>query len=356
MKTASLLCPLLLASFACAQTVDTPAETPDPASPIKVGDVTLTGTLRDRVYVWNWFQAATGANQYAYSGNYLRLNLAESFSAWDWDAEFTVPFLLGLPATAVDAAPQGALGLGANYYSANGNRRNPAMIFPRQWYVRFHGLGGSDASKLQVGRFLFKDGSELTPRSTTLATLKRDRVSERLLGDFGFSDVGRSFDGVHFSSTTSSSGVTFVAAVPTRGVFQVDGWGWNRVGFGYAAYAHDWGTGRPTFLRAGIRRLASHSENRQSPHRRPQIRHGKYSDRYVRRPQPARFHHETRRVRPGRMGCSPDRAQDGVSGEGGRRIGDNGTCGNPNTANITWTTSQLVNKDYRARWLPRTLG
>jgi hypothetical protein len=182
MKTASLLCPLLLASFACAQTVDTPAETPNPASPIKVGDVTLTGTLRDRVYVWNWFQAATGANQYAYSGNYLRLNLAESFSAWDWDAEFTVPFLLGLPATAVDAAPQGALGLGANYYSANGNRRNPAMIFPRQWYVRFHGLGGSDASKLQVGRFLFKDGSELTPRSTTLATLKRDRVSERLLG------------------------------------------------------------------------------------------------------------------------------------------------------------------------------
>jgi len=244
MRTLLLLCPLLLAPFACAQTVDTPPAPADPSSPIKIGDVTLTVTLRDRLYVWNWFQAASGENQYTYSGNYLRLNLAESFSAWDWDAEFSVPFLLGLPATAVDAAPQGALGLGANYYSANGNQRNTAMIFPRQLYARFHGLGGSDANKLQIGRFIFQDGSELTPRNTTLATLKRDRVSARLLGDFGFSDVGRSFDGVHFTSTTSSNDFTFIAAVPTRGVFQVDGWGWNRVGFGYAAYTHEWGTGR----------------------------------------------------------------------------------------------------------------
>ena len=244
MKTALLVCPLLLASFASAQVVDTPPAPPNPSTPIKIGNLAISGTLRDRLYVWNWFQAATGESQYAYSGNYLRLNLAESFSAWDWDAEFSVPFLLGLPSTAVDAAPQGALGFGANYYSANTNRRNPAMIFPRQLYMRFHGLGGSDVNKLQIGRFIFQDGSELKPRSATLATLKRDRVSERLLGDFGFSDVGRSFDGVHFSSTTSSSDFTFVAAVPTRGVFQVDGWGWNKVGFGYAAYTHEWGTGR----------------------------------------------------------------------------------------------------------------
>jgi hypothetical protein len=34
------------------------------------------------------------------------------------------------------------------------------------------------------------------------------------------------------------------SAVPTRGVFQVDGWGWNRTGFGYGAYTHEWGQGR----------------------------------------------------------------------------------------------------------------
>jgi len=229
---------LFLAGMACAQTISAPD------APIKIGDVEVTGTLRSRLYVWNWFQAANGENQYTYSGNYLRLNLAEKFSAWDWDAEYAVPFLLGLPATATDPAPQGALGLGANYFSANSSAQNTAMIFPRQLFVRFHGLGGSDANKLQVGRFVFQDGSELTPKNATLATLKRDRVSQRLLGDFGFSDAGRSFDGVHFSSTTSANDFTFIAAVPTRGVFQVDGWGWNRVGFGYGAYTHEWGNRR----------------------------------------------------------------------------------------------------------------
>jgi hypothetical protein len=235
---------ILLAAFACAQVSNnqpTPAAT---SAPMKIGDITFTGTLRDRLYVWSWFQPATGQNQYTYSGNYLRLNLAETFSNWDWDAEFSIPFLLGLPSNATDPAPQGALGLGSNYFSANGGKQNTAMVFPRQLFMRFRGLGGSDANKLQIGRFVFLDGSEITPKDRTLATLKRDRLSQRLLGDFGFSDVGRSFDGVHFSSSSSSNDFTFIAAVPTRGVFQVDGWGWNRVGFGYGAYTHEWGTGR----------------------------------------------------------------------------------------------------------------
>ncbi|HEX5226828.1 MAG TPA: alginate export family protein, partial [Bryobacteraceae bacterium] len=160
------------------------------------------------------------------------------------DAEFAVPFLLGLPSNATDPAPQGALGLGSNYYSANSNRQNVAMIFPKQLYVRLDGLGGLEGQTLQIGRFTFLDGSEMTPKNATLATIKRDRISQRLLGDFGWSDVGRSFDGVHYSLSGAADNFTFVGAVPTRGVFQVDGWGWNQVGFGYAAYTHEWGSGR----------------------------------------------------------------------------------------------------------------
>ena len=220
---------IFISGLACAQALtdeNSPAQgqsapapsAPSAADPVKIGDITVTGTLRSRVYVWNWFQAPTGENQYAYSGNYLRLNFAEKRSGWDWDAEFAVPFLLGLPATATDPAPQGALGLGANYFSANGGQRNTAMIFPRQLFVRFDQLGGSDAQKLQIGRFIFQDGAETTPTDLTLATLKRDRVSQRLIGDFGFSDVGRSFDGVHYSYSQPSDDFAFVAAVPTRGV------------------------------------------------------------------------------------------------------------------------------------------
>jgi hypothetical protein len=219
-----------------------PTANPSPAA-IKVGDVTITGTLRARMYIWNWFQAATGQNQYQYSGDFLRVNLAEKRGNFDWDAELAVPFLLGLPSGATDAAPQGALGLGSNYYSANKNNNYAAMIFPRQLFARFRGLGGNEGQTLQAGRFVFQDGTELAPKNATLAADKQNHVAQRLLGDFAFSDVGRSFDGVHYSFSTPTSDFTFVSGVPTRGVYQVDGWGWNRIALGYAAFTKDWGHG-----------------------------------------------------------------------------------------------------------------
>jgi hypothetical protein len=153
-----------------------------------------------------------------------------------------MPVLLGLPATATAPAPQGALGLGSNYYAANGNDKYTANFFPKQLYIRIKALG-NEASTLQVGRFEFNDGTEIAPKNTSLAYLKANRVGQRLIGTFGFSDVGRSFDGVRYSDGKPSSDFTFVAAAPTRGVYQTDGWGWNKVAFGYGAYTHDWGHG-----------------------------------------------------------------------------------------------------------------
>jgi len=227
---------------AAAPTAAAPAAAPQP---IKLGDITVTGTLRLRGYAWDWFQPASGNNEYQYSGNFLRVNLAESRQSWQWNAELAIPFLLGMPLGATGTGPQqGALGLGSNYVTANNGKQNTAMIFPRQLYVQFDRIAGEKAH-LKVGRFIFLDGSELAPKNATLATLKRDRVTQRLLGDFGFSDIGRSFDGAHLSySPSSSDNITVIGAVPTRGVFQVDGWGWNKAGFGYAAYTRDWGKGR----------------------------------------------------------------------------------------------------------------
>jgi hypothetical protein len=219
---------------ACAQTAD----------PIKLGDVVVTATLRSRVYVWDWFTPVTPGyqNQYAYSGDLLRLNFAEKRGALDLDAEIAVPFLLGLPKTATAPAPQGALGLGSNYFTAN-NSQFSEMAFAKQLYGRYH-FGAREAQSVQAGRFEFNDGSELTPKNATLATLKRDRISQRLIGTFAFSDVGRSFDGLRYSFTQPATDLTFVAATPTRGVFQTDGWGWNRVAFAYGAWTKEWGHGR----------------------------------------------------------------------------------------------------------------
>ena len=85
------------------QAAPAPAATP---APIKLGDVTVTGSLRSRVYTWDWFQPASGNNEYQYSGNLLRLNLSQSHHAWQWNAEVAVPFLLGLPEGANGSGPQ----------------------------------------------------------------------------------------------------------------------------------------------------------------------------------------------------------------------------------------------------------
>src|SRR5215469_7276462 len=87
-----------------------------PSGAINIGGVTINGSLRSRFYSWNWFQGATGENQYEYSGNLLRVGLSENLRLWDWNVELALPFLIGLPANATNPAPQGALGLGSNYY------------------------------------------------------------------------------------------------------------------------------------------------------------------------------------------------------------------------------------------------
>jgi hypothetical protein len=228
--------------LAAAQSGATDAPAADGSGPIKLGSLTVTGSLRSRVYFWDWFQPTAGNNNYQYSGNLFRIGLSQNRDSWDWNAEFAVPFLLGLPAGATGTgANQGALGLGSNYAAANPGSQNTAMIFPKQLYVRFDGLGGNKAHTLQIGRFEFLDGSEVVPQNATLAAVKRDRVMQRLIGNFGFSDVGRSFDGVHYVYGSAKNNLTFVGAVPTRGVFQTDGWGWNRIGFGYASYTRQWG-------------------------------------------------------------------------------------------------------------------
>jgi hypothetical protein len=66
---------------------------------------------------------------------------------------------------------------------------------------------------------------EVTPKDATLAAVKRDRVNQRLIGQFIYTHVERSFYGVHFQHDTPRLNWTLMRAFPTRAVFQVDGWG-----------------------------------------------------------------------------------------------------------------------------------
>jgi hypothetical protein len=213
----------LLAGAAAAQS--------EPPPPIQLGSVTFSGSVRERYEVWDWFQPAKGENFYGYSGTLIRFGFAQQHQNFDWNLEFEVPVLLGLPTTAVQPAPAGQLGLGANYYAANDKNKYTAFIFPKQAYARFKG----DHSSLQMGRFEFVDGGEVNPADPTLASLKNDRIAQRLIGTFGFSDVMRTMDGLHYVYSNGPWNLTAVSAIPDRGVFQVDGWGWVDTPISYVA-------------------------------------------------------------------------------------------------------------------------
>ena len=203
-------------------------------APVKIGDVNVTVSLRTRTEFWDWFPANASSN-YAFTGSILRAGLGQSGKTVDWQVEFALPFLLGLPADAIAPGAQGQLGLGATYFAANSRNSDAAMIFAKQGFVRFKGLGGSARQSLKLGRMEFIDGTEVAPKNATLAALKRDRIAHRLLGNFAFSDVGRSFDGAQYVLNGSQVNLTLFAARPTRGVFQADGWGEIRANVYYGA-------------------------------------------------------------------------------------------------------------------------
>jgi len=201
---------------------------------LTIGDVVVSGSLRTRVESWDWFNGS-GSNQYTFPDSIFRLSFAQSTRVVDWQLEFALPFLLDLPNNAIAPGAQGQLGIGASYYAANSNTTNAALPFVKQGYFTLKGIGGVEGQSLKIGRTEFNDGTEVTPADPTLAALKKDRIAARLLGNFSFSDVGRGFDGAVYSLNNSNLNVTLLGARPTRGVYQVDGWGELTINVFYGA-------------------------------------------------------------------------------------------------------------------------
>lgn len=210
-----------------------PTPAPSPA-PIKLGGLTVSGSLRLRFESWDWFETSAAENNYNFGAATLRLAIGQQKERFEWLVEGAAPVLIGLPDNAIAPAPQGQLGLGGTYFAANG--RQDGSVFIKQAFVRFKGIGGDKASSLKLGRFEFNDGTELIPTDAALATIKRDHIAQRLIGTFGFTHVGRSFDGAHFSRTSKLGNFTFVGARPTEGVFQLRGWNQLDVDFYYGAF------------------------------------------------------------------------------------------------------------------------
>ena len=182
---------------------------------------TYSGSLRLRQEGWDWFKPATGTyqNAYTFTGAQLRYGVTRSDKTSESKLELQSSQLLGLPTRAAAPAPLGALGLGATYKAANGTQTG--SLFIKQLYTQ---KKYPDGTLAKLGRFEFAEGNELIPENPSLAWVKKQRVSERLIAGFGWTHVGRAFDGLQYSKTSKSgTNLTGLLAYPTAGVFDLDG-------------------------------------------------------------------------------------------------------------------------------------
>jgi hypothetical protein len=202
--------------------------------PVTLGSVAVSGSIRTRIESWSWFDGSAD-DDYTFPATLARLRLSQARPRFAWQVEFALPLVLGLPDDAIALGAQGQSGLGAGYFAANNARPNAVAFFPKQVSIRLNDLGGVDGQSLTIGRTELSDGAETTPRLPSLAALKRDRIAQRLIGPFGFTHVGRSFDGIQWTLARTATHLTVLAARPTRGVLQVDGWGELDVNLAYGA-------------------------------------------------------------------------------------------------------------------------
>lgn len=208
------------------------AATPPPSSAIN-----FTALIRQRTNVTQWFAATPTAEQYAHQDSLLRLSMTQRIRQWDYQLELGQSAELALPTDAVSPiAAQGQLGLGGTYYASNNNHANPAAASFRQGFLRYHFQKEPDT--LRIGRFEFFDGQEIIPKNGTLLWLQTNRIGQRLIGNFGFSNGQRSFDGLEAKIGGKSWNLTAMGGRATQGVFNMNSNPELNVDVQYLAYTH----------------------------------------------------------------------------------------------------------------------
>jgi hypothetical protein len=193
------------------------------AEPVQAQRPTLSGSVRARVESWSWFESS-GDDDYQFVGVLARGAVSQQLARLDWRIELAAPVLLGLPGQSLAPAPQGQLGLGAAYWAANDSVANAGAIFLKQAYVRWRSADTLHRHAVRLGRIEFVDGLETMPAQSALSALKRDRIAHRLIGNFAWSHVQRSFDGLHYTYDGAGANVTLLAVRPVQGVFNTNGW------------------------------------------------------------------------------------------------------------------------------------
>ncbi len=184
--------------------------------------ISAEGEVVLRSSYWNWFQSSDTAAENEYGYYFIRSRLGLSLKNKHLGAYVQTQdtYMWNLPENSLAPPPQGPLGIGA-IYSLHMRDRSTHNLAIRQAYVDLHRVFIRGLSA-RVGRFDYMDGKEVMYKDPKVNWLKNIRLSERLIGPFGWSSYNRSFDGFQVSYDGPGFHLNSVITRPTQGGFEKD--------------------------------------------------------------------------------------------------------------------------------------
>ncbi|MEX2205373.1 MAG: alginate export family protein [Myxococcota bacterium] len=121
----------------------------------------------------------------------------------------------------ITSLPKNAPGPGGSYF-ANTPEVNQEQGILRNAWLRWKNPFDASGVSVQAGRQLFREGLEAPSADPTLLWLQKNRIAERLVGPFDYTNVGRSFDGAQVAYDDAAVNVTAFGFVPTWGGFEIN--------------------------------------------------------------------------------------------------------------------------------------
>jgi hypothetical protein len=181
--------------------------------------LSLSTRLRGEFVDWFRPPASAGAdieNRYNFFASQTRLGVEAQLPHARVVLMVQETLLANVPTQSIAPAPIGTLGTGAVYF------QNTPSSFQQEPFLKLGFLELRHRGlTAQLGRFEVRDGLETLPTNPSLLYLKRERISERLVGPFDFTHVTRSFDGGLFAYDRPGWNATAYGVLPTRGGFEI---------------------------------------------------------------------------------------------------------------------------------------
>lgn len=216
--TLSFLITLLISSILSAPS--TLASDADDGIEKLTEHVNIGLNIRLRNELWSTFE-----NQGTDTDRTYDFFLARARGFLDFSWENLTLYVMGQGIKAFNLPSNAAFGLGPLYFSASDNKTDPGNFQFVEAYLNLKNIKGF---YLKGGRIGYNDGAQvLYPDAPKLNWLIQARLSERLIGNWDWTLVGRRFDGGTVGYSNNVFNLNLFGANVTFGGFDVDDGLWK---------------------------------------------------------------------------------------------------------------------------------